>query len=360
MHEEEERSKILRKLLVDQAVTLGFILLALLLAYRIFSPLFPAIIWGLLLAVICAHPYERLVSRLRGRRAIADVVFAIVLMMVLLIPAIFFAWELIAYSPILLDRFSELTAGPVPPAPAWLINLPVVGEPIKIAWGTAETDLGNSVPGLLSHVGSVAAWATGRIGTFGAFLFEFVFGAVIALFILHNRFAVRAFIHRMVKRIGGEFAGGLFASALETTRASFAGVIAAAIGQTILAGVGLYFAGLPAIILFAGFTFLLALVQIGPIVVLTVADIILLWRGDYLAAMLLTLWFVTVVMTVDNLIKPYFTSRGTDLPGILAFLGTVGGFLAWGLIGVFLGPVLTSVLYEMLVAWATSDPDGKA
>ncbi len=76
--------------------------------------------------------------------------------------------------------------------------------------------------------------------------------------------------------------------------------------------------------------------------------------------MLLTLWFVTVVMTVDNLIKPYFTSRSTDLPGIIAFLGTVGGFLTWGLIGVFLGPVLTSVLYEMLVAWSTSDPDGKA
>jgi predicted PurR-regulated permease PerM len=351
------RSQDLRGLLVDNAVSLSLIAVVAALAYRVFAPVFPAILWGLLLAVVCAHPYERLVSRLRGRRVVADVVFGFLLLMVLLIPAIFFAWELIANFPILADWFKKVSTGPVPAPPEWLIGLPVVGPSIESAWGAAETDIGTQIPGVISHLGGMATWVTGRIGTFGAFLFEFLLGAIVALFILHNRFAFRAFLNRLLTRIGGEFASGLFVTALETTRNSFAGVIYSAIAQTILAGIGLYLAGLPAIILFAGFTFLLALIQIGPVVVLLVAEAILLWEGSYLAAVLLAVWFFGVVMTVDNLIRPYFSSQGTDLPGIIAFLGTVGGFLTWGLIGVFLGPVLTAVIYEMLVAWMNSDAE---
>lgn len=132
-------------------------------------------------------------------------------------------------------------------------------------------------------------------------------------------------------------------------------MIYAAIAQTLLAGVGLYVAGLPGVILFMGFTFLLALVQIGPVVVLVIAEAILLFEAQYLTALLLALWFVGVVMTVDNLIRPLITSKGTSLPGIIAFLGTIGGFITWGLIGVFLGPVLTSVIFEMLLTWMNSE-----
>lgn len=341
----------LRALLVDHAMSLGLIAVVIALAYRIFSPLFPALLWGVLLAVICAHPYERLVSRLRGRRLIADGAFALGLLLLLLLPAVFFAWELIAHFPILSKWLQSVAAGPLPAPPSWLVDLPVFGPPIESAWGTATTDTGTAIPGIVSHLGSVAVWTTGRIGTFGAFLFEFVLGAIVALFVLHNRFTVRAFLDRLLTRTGGGFASGLFTKSLETTRTAFAGVIYASLAQTLLAGIGLYVAGLPAIILFMGFTFLLSLVQIGPIVVLVVAASILLVEGQYIWALFVVGWFFLVVMTVDNLIKPYFTSQGTNLPGIIAFLGTVGGFLAWGLIGVFLGPVLTSVIYEMLLSW---------
>jgi predicted PurR-regulated permease PerM len=352
-----QRPQDIRGLIVDNAVSLSLIAIVVALAYQVFAPMFPAILWGLLLAVICAHPYERLVSRLRGRRLIADAIFAFLLLLVLLIPAIFFAWELIGHFPVAAEWFETMSAGPIPGPPEWLVNLPVLGPSIESAWGVAETDMGSQIPGIASHLLGVATWATGRIGTFGTFLFEFLLGAIVALFILHNRFVVRAFLDRLLTRIGGKFAGSLFVKSLETTRNSFAGVIYASIAQTILAGIGLYFAGLPAIILFAGFTFLLALIQIGPIVVLLVASAILIWEGSYLTAALLALWFFGAVMTVDNLIRPYFSTHGTDLPGIIAFIGTVGGFLTWGLIGVFLGPVLTAVIYEMLLAWMAADAE---
>lgn len=355
MNEDEERFVTSRALLIDHAISLGLIALVVALTYRIFAPLFPAILWGLLLAVICAHPYERLVSRLRGRRAVADVVFGLILLMVLLIPAIFFAWELITNFQRIEHWVTDVSSPPLPPPPQWMIDLPVVGPSLETAWGTATTNLGERIPGIVSHLGGVATWAAGRVGTFGAFMFEFVLGAIVSLFILHNRFAVRAFVNRLLTRIGGEFAGGLLSRALDTTRSAFAGVIYAAIAQTLLAAIGLYFAGVPALILFMGFTFLLALIQIGPVVVLLVAEAILLFQAHYLAAILLAVWFFAVVMTVDNLVRPLVTSRNTSLPGIIAFLGTIGGFLTWGLIGVFVGPVLISVIYEMLLTWMRSE-----
>lgn len=346
-----------RRMLVDHAVSLGMIVLVIALAYKIFTPLFPAILWGALLAVVCAHPYERLVARLHGRRNLADIVFALVLMMVLLVPAIFFAWEIVAAFPVASDWIAIVGKKPVPPPPSWLTELPVVGASIASAWGTATTDLGTEIPGILSHLGGVAAWAASRVGTFGAFVFEFVLGAIVALFILHNRFAVRAFINRLLVRLGGAFAGDLFVQALETTRTAFAGVIYASIAQTLLAGIGLYVAGISALVLFCGFTFLLALVQVGPLLILLVAVGILLSKGAYLAAIGLSVWFLTVVMTVDNLIRPYFSTQASSLPGIIAFLGTIGGFLTWGLIGIFVGPVLTSVIYELLLAWMDPEPE---
>ena len=353
--ENEPRKASPRELLIDHAVTLGLIGLVVALSYRIFVPLFPAILWGLLLSVICAHPYERLVARLNGRRLVADLVFAFVLLLVLMVPAIFFAWELITNFQRAEHWLAAVSSPPLPAPPAWLAGLPVVGPSFETAWGTATTDLGKQIPGVLSHLGGVAAWAAARIGSFGAFMFEFTLGAVVSLFVLHSRFAFRAFLNRLLTRIGGAFAGGLLTRALDTTRSAFAGVIYAAIAQTLLAGVGLYVAGLPGVILFMGFTFLLALVQIGPVVVLVIAEAILLFEAQYLTALLLALWFVGVVMTVDNLIRPLITSKGTSLPGIIAFLGTIGGFITWGLIGVFLGPVLTSVIFEMLLTWMNSE-----
>lgn len=337
--------------LIDAIVPIGFLLLVVVLAYQVFAPVFAAILWGMLLAVICAHPYERLAGRLRGRRLLVDIIFGVILMLMLLLPAIFFAWELVTNLPAMARRLQELSNGPRPELPAWLADLPVLGPSFASAWSTGSADLAGQGPGLLSRFGGLADWVLAQVGGFGAFLFEFVLGSVLALFLLHHRFAFRAFLHKLLMRVGGRFATGLVLSAFETTRAAFTGVIAAAIAQTLLAGIALYVAGVPGLILFAGFTFLLALVQIGPLVVLIVADGILISQGSYLAAFLLAVWFLLVVMSVDNVIRPYFASRRSSVPGILIFLGTIGGFLSWGLIGVFVGPVLSSVLYEMLMAW---------
>ena len=343
---------------VDLFASFGLIALVLYLTYQLFSPLFSALLWGTLLAIICAHPYERLVSRLKGRRHRADVVFAIVLLMVLLLPATFFAFELTLNFPRISSHLEGLVTGAVPSLPEWIAQLPGIGEAIRQGWAEAWAYIRTSLPQLIAHAGGVATWLLAQVGTFGAFLFEFALGMVLALFMLHHRFVLRSYLHRLLQRIGGAFAVGLVSSAFDTTRTAFTGAIVASVVQTLLAGLGLFVAGVPALILFCGFTFLLALVQIGAAAVLVVAEIILISKGSYLAGLGLALWFIVVVMSADNIIRPYFASKGSDVPGILSFLGSVGGFLSWGLIGVFVGPVLTSILYQMLRTWINAEEPG--
>jgi predicted PurR-regulated permease PerM len=336
--------------LIDHAITYGLLGLLILLVYRIFAPLFPSLLWGALLAVVCAHPYERLAGRLRGRRHLADAVFGLMLIMVLLLPALFFAWELIVNFPALNGQIEKLSSTTLPPLPAWVADVPIVGPEAQKLWRNAELDLSANLPALMSMLGGAATWGLGQIGSFGKFLFDFGLGALISLFMLHHRFRVRAVIHRMLMRAGGRDISELAERGFDTTRAAFAGVVAAAIAQTLLGSVAIFAVGLP-VVLFAGFIFLLAMVQIGPLVVLLVAVTILVLQQSYLSAVFLALWFLVVVMSVDNLVRPYFASKGSDVPGIVTFLGAIGGFLAWGLIGVFVGPVLISVLYELFMAW---------
>lgn len=354
-HSEKIRTRSSSAALVDAIVPLGFLLLVLVLAYELFSPLFTALIWGSLLTIIFTRPYERLAGRLRGRRLLVDIIFGTILLMVLLLPVAFFAWELVSNLPSMAQRLQRLSEGPMPPFLNRLAELPVIGPSIVNAWNPASSELAEQAPELLTRFDGLANWLLSQIGGLGTFFFEFVLGSVVALFLLHHRFAVAAFVHRLMMRVGGKFAAALVLSAFNTTRATFTGVILAAIAQTMLATIALYIAGVPGLILFAGFTFLLALVQIGPLAVIVVADGILLAQGSWVTAVLLTAWFLIVVTSADNLIRPYFASHNTSVPGILTFLGAIGGFLSWGLIGVFVGPVLSSVLYEMLVTWVKGD-----
>lgn len=334
---------------IDHAVTYGLIAILLLLVYRVFSPLFPALLWGFLLAVVSENAYERLAGWLRGRRMLTDALFGLLLLLVLLLPAIFFAWELTVLFPAIHDQIAQLSSAVPPTFPQWLGSTGL-GAYLKGLWQTAATELNSDLPHLLSNMRGTAIWAIEEIGSSGAFLLQFVLGAVISLFLLHNRFRVKVAVDNLLMRSGGPNAMRIAERAFSVTRGTFAGVILAAMAQTMLGGVAILAAGLP-VVIFAGFIFLLALMQVGPILVIIVADIILIVEGSYMTAALLTLWFVVVVMSVDNFIRPYFASRGSDMPSILTFLGAIGGLIAWGLIGVFVGPVLVSILYEMFVTW---------
>jgi predicted PurR-regulated permease PerM len=155
----------------------------------------------------------------------------------------------------------------------------------------------------------------------------------------------------MAVRLWGSRALRLIAVAANTMQGVIYGILGTGVVQAILAGFGLWLAGVPAAFLLALATFVLSLVPVGPPLVWVPASLWLFYSGSTGWAIFLLLWGALAVGSVDNIIKPYFISRGADLPFILTFMGALGGVIAFGFLGLFLGPTLLAVGYNILRDW---------
>src|SRR5574342_727484 len=154
------------------------------------------------------------------------------------------------------------------------------------------------------------------------------------------------------RRLWGERALHLLDLVGATIKSVVYGTMGTAIAQSILTGLGIWLAGVPGALLFGFLTFLMALPPIGAPLVWFPAAIWLLYTGATGWAVFLVLWGIFVVGGADNFIRPYFISRGSDLPFVLVFLGVMGGAFAFGFLGIFLGPTLLATGYDIVRDWA--------
>ncbi|HSQ71520.1 MAG TPA: AI-2E family transporter, partial [Rubrivivax sp.] len=252
---------------------------------------------------------------------------------------------------------TEFTVPEVPPA--WLVKLPLVGDAIAAAW-VQGTSLGlrDLLPRLMPYADDATRWFVGQIGGFGVLLFQFLLTVVIAAVMFKSGEFAASLVRRTARRIGGERAVGAVDLAGGAIRGVALGVGVTAVVQSLLGGVGLYAAGVPGAGLLTAVMFMLCIAQIGAIPVLLPAVIWVFWTGDTTWGVALAIWSV-VVGTMDNFLRPVLIRMGADLPLLLIFAGVIGGLFAFGLVGIFVGPVVLAVAYTLLVAWI-DDPDRQA
>jgi predicted PurR-regulated permease PerM len=163
-------------------------------------------------------------------------------------------------------------------------------------------------------------------------------------------------LRRATERIAGERGFSLAVVAAATVRGVVLGILGTALVQGVLAALGFWVAGIKAAPLLGLLTFLLSPVPIGPPLVWVPAGLWLINNGETGWGLFVLAWGALVVSTIDNVIKPLIISRGSDLPFMLVLLGVLGGAVAFGFIGVFLGPVFLAVGYALLRVWARSAP----
>jgi predicted PurR-regulated permease PerM len=178
----------------------------------------------------------------------------------------------------------------------------------------------------------------------------------IALFFYRDGLEGAKRLHHIVHRLWGESGVRLLDVVGATIKSVVYGTIGTAIAQSSLTALGLWLAGVPEVLLLGFLTFLMALTPIGAPLVWFPAAIWLFYHGATGWAVFLILWGIFVVGGADNIIRPYFISRGSDLPFVLVFLGVLGGTLAFGFLGLFLGPTLLATGYEIVRHWAEVDP----
>jgi predicted PurR-regulated permease PerM len=315
-------------------------------------PFLTAIAWAAILASTSWPVFRRLDAWLGGRRALAACLMTLIVTLALLGPLVAVSLALADDLAALWQAGADLLKHGLPDAPAWLTGLPLIGQSLHDYWQAYAHDGQRLVDALekIARPSQTAALAAGRvIGRGVADIGLSVFLAFF-FFLYGERLACR--LNTALSRLNGERALYLLGIARGTVSGVIYGILGTGLAQGVLAGIGFALAGVPGAILLGGATFLLSVVPVGPPLVWGGAALWLFQQGQPGAAAFIAAWGFFLVSTVDNVIKPFIISRGASLPFAIVFLGVLGGVLAFGVIGAFLGPTLLAVGYRLVTEWS--------
>lgn len=346
---QRDRSEKTTSSFIEVAIRLGALALLLYWSLVLVSPFISIVIWSAVLSVALYPIFEWISFRLGGRRRLAAALVTILSLLVIVGPATWLALGLVDSLRVIAERL-DLANLTIPPPASSVREWPLIGEPIYQFWDLASTNLRGALAQIMPQLKPLGSSLL-RIGAdTGLGIIMFLVSIIVAGFIFSPApaivEAVKKFAHRLNPTRGEEFVD----QAGATIRAVSRGVIGISVLQALLAGVGLMVAGIPQASLIAFAVLVLGIIQIGPSIVL-IPVIIWSWTFmDTTAALLFTAYMVPVNL-LDNLLRPIVMGRGLKTPMLVILIGVIGGTLAYGITGLFLGPIVLAVIWELFVSW---------
>jgi predicted PurR-regulated permease PerM len=245
----------------------------------------------------------------------------------------------------------------LPAAPPWLADVPLVGQSLSESWSRWADDIGTMLAALRPYLGVVLENGLQLLLNIASGVVMFLLALFAAFFIYLHGEAMAAHIKLLLRRIAGERSDRLILVTGNTVRGVVYGILGTAIVQGVLTAIGLALSGVPRAVTLGGVAGLLAVLPIGAPVVWIPAAIWLALTGHWGWGLFLGIYGVVIVSGADSVIRPWFIARGADLPFLLTVLGVLGGALAFGLLGIFLGPVLLGVGFTLMNEWARGEED---
>jgi predicted PurR-regulated permease PerM len=327
--------------------------------FWLMRPFLPAIIWALTL-VDATWPLMLRVQHYAGnRRSVAVLVMTLALLLVLIVPCWLAVGTIVGNTDRIADLVKTLLSLEVPPPPAWVADLPLIGERLAQAWGDlTSAGVSELAPKLTPYAGLVSRWFVSAIGSVGENLLQFLLTVAIAAVMYSNGEHAAVTAIRFGRRLAGDRGEMVVRLAGQAIRGVALGVVVTAVAQSVLGGIGLAIVGVPFASLLTALMFILCLAQIGPAPVLVPAVVWMYYAGDAVWATVL-LVFSLVTLAMDNVLRPVLIRRGADLPLLLILAGVIGGLIATGLLGIFIGPVVLAVAYTLLNAWIAEGDETK-
>lgn len=339
--------------LIQLAIRLGLLAFLIYWTFVLIRPFVPILAWSIVLAVALYPVFNLLSKLLGGRPRLAATILTAINLGIVIGPA---TWLGLSAVEGVKEFAGQLNAGNlgVPSPPEDVKNWPFIGTQLYELWNHASNNIRAALREVAPHLKPLAGVMLSLAGNAGVGTLKFLLSVALAGFLFPYGSqlveAGRGFLYRIVPEQSEHF----LELAGTTIRAVSQGVIGIAIIQSLLAGLGFKMAGIPGAGLLAFFVMILAIVQIGPaIVVLPV--IIWIWADkDFNTALLLTVFFC-IVGILDNVLKPLVMGRRLTTPTLVIFIGVIGGTLAHGIVGLFIGPIILSVAWELTVAWIRTD-----
>jgi predicted PurR-regulated permease PerM len=333
-------------------VVLAILLIVVLVAASLWvlRPFLLAAAWALML-VVATWPLMLKVQARVHRRGIAVAAMTAAMLVVFVVPLLLTIQTLVDNAPRIIGWMQLAATLDVPPPPDWVRGLPLVGSGIAERWAEiAAAGKPALTARIAPYVGGFAQWLAVLAGSLGGLLVQFLLMVIVAVILYANGETARAGLVAFGRRLAGARGERVIVLAGQAIRAVAMGVVVTALVQTALAGAGLAAAGVPFAGMLSAVILLLCIAQLGPLLVLAPAVAWLYWNGRTGWATALLVWTI-VVAVLDNVLRPLLIRRGARLPLLLIFAGVIGGLLAFGIIGLFIGPVVLAVAHTLLGEW---------
>lgn len=321
----------------------------------ILRPFLGAVVWAMTIVVATWPLMISMQTWLWNKRALAVTVMTLLLLCVFVVPLTFAIGTIVSNVDDIAAWVKSLASFKMPAPPDWVANLPFVGTKAVELWQTvAAVGLQEVTVRVAPYAGGVIKWLAGQLGSVGVLLVEFLLTVILAAAMYANGEHAIQRLLRFSRRLAGTGGENAVFLAGQTIRGVALGVVGTAIAQTAFGGLGMLIAGVPFAGVLTGAMLFLSIAQIGVVPVLGSVTAWLYWTGESGWGTFLLVWTI-VAGTMDNFLRPILIKKGADLPLLLVFAGVVGGLLAFGLIGIFVGPVILAVADKLLMAWIDDD-----
>ena len=336
--------------LAQRTLGIVFIVGLLALCLWILRPFLPAIAWGATLVIATWPLLLRLEGRL-GSRGRAVTVMTLALLLVLVVP-IWAAIDTIVNNSDEIVRIAGSASDvQVPPPPDWLGDVPLIGPRVHAAWQNAvDNGARDLLVKIRPYAGMVTQWFIGAVGSFGGLLVQFLLTVAVSAVLYARGEAAAAYALRFGARLAGERGRHAIILSGKAIRGVALGVVVTAFIQAACSALALVVTGVPYASILSALILMLCVAQLGPALVMLPTVGWLYWSGETLTGTIL-LALTIPCMIMDNFLRPVLIRKGVDLPLLLILVGVIGGLVAFGLIGLFLGPTVLAVGYTLFDAW---------
>lgn len=336
-------------------LTLLFLILLIASCFWVIQPFILGFTWAGMV-VIATWPLLLWLQKIfGGKRFFAVIVMTLLLLVVFVTPIFIMVNSIIDNSAPLLAWASDPDKWQIPQM-SWLNDIPMVGESLYSGWQRLTSGGGaNLFNAVKPYIGQSTTWFVAQAAHFSRFFLHCVLMVLFSVLLYSQGDKVAEGIRRFAYRLVQDKGEMVVLLAAQSIRAVALGVVVTALVQSILGGIGLTVVSIPYAMLLTVIMFISCVAQLGVLPVLVPAVIWLYWTGDTTWGTVLLVWTV-IVATLDNILRPVLIRMGADLPLLLILSGVIGGLLAFGMIGLFIGPVVLAVSYRLLAAWIGETP----
>lgn len=335
--------------------TLMFFVLMTVASFWVVQPFILGFAWAGMVVIATWGLMLRIQKYLWGRRSLAVLVMTLIILLVFILPIALLISSVIDNSgPVI----AWATSGHIQvPKLEWLSNVPMIGDKLANYYQKMVAGGGSALMAKIQpYVGRTTSFFVSQAGHFGRLLVHLALMLLFSALLYWRGERVGQGIRHFAYRLAGRRGDAVVLLAGQAIRAVALGVVVTALLQGVVGGIGLAISGIPYATLLTVVMILCCLIQIGPLLVLVPAIIWLYWSGDTTWGTVLLIWSC-VVATMDSFVRPMLIRLGADLPMLIILSGVIGGLISFGMIGLFIGPVVLAVSYRLVSVWMHEAPE---